>query len=68
MLIEYVHASAPNETRVYNTLQGYRSNLGLFLTDEHSHESFAQGELKRMERDLRAGKILHYNVLDETNN
>lgn len=66
MLIEYVHASAPNETRNYDTLIAYRNCLGLFLTEEHDHESFAKGELKLMERDFQRGKILRYKIKEES--
>lgn len=65
MKIAYRHFSAPNEEHIFDTAKTYRSASGLChaLGGEMTQEEWDREEVARLERDLKAGVVLSYNIL-----
>ncbi len=67
MKIKYVHASAPEEEKVHDTVKSLRGGLGVIhvFGDEKSQKDWDAEELARFERDLQKGLVLSYEVIEE---
>jgi len=61
MKVEYIHASAPNETRVFDTSRSLKNNSFIRMTAEE-YDAF---ELNNFEKGKAKGEILSYHVLEE---
>lgn len=66
MKITYRHFSAPNEERILDTTKTFRSTSGLryALGSTKTQEEWDREEVARLERDLKAGIVLSYQILN----
>lgn len=62
MKIVYRHFSAPNEERVFDTVETFRGSVGIChaLGKQKTQEEWDREEVARLERDLKAGIVLSY--------
>ena len=64
MLIEYIWAEDPNQTKVYDTKKAYlRMSMSPVLRYEGSQEEFDKSELSKLQRDKENGRILDYKII-----
>lgn len=68
MKIQYIHISAPDETRVYDTEKGLTGSAGFIhhmSSSTPALEEWNKQELNRFKRDQEKGIVLKYEILTE---
>ena len=62
MKIEYIHASAPDVVKTYDTEKAFK-NLPYIFKQDKTQDIFDAQELLHFKRDVQRGLILSYNVI-----
>lgn len=62
MKIKYIHASAPKLEKIYDTEKSLKNNPMIHI----SQNEWDKHELQSMENDKTTGKILHYEIMEES--
>jgi len=65
VIINYVHFSAPDEMRSFDTEKARKNGPAFFGTDHRSPEEYAQLSLRKFEEDKAKGYILYYHIKEE---
>lgn len=66
MKIAYRHFSAPNEERILDTVKTFRGTSGIRHAlggESMTQEEWDRKEVALLERDLKTGVVLSYNIL-----
>lgn len=68
MIIKYVHASAPDVTKIHDTEKSLKGCTGILgsMGIRQTQERWDQFELDRFKLDKEKGLILSYSVLERT--
>lgn len=63
MIVEYIHASNPDEIKTYDTEKALRKNPCIKM----SQQQFDEFELRNFARDLKKGLVISYRIISTNN-
>ena len=64
MLIQYIHKSEPEKTKIHDTVKARKNTFGNFRTQKEADEI----TLSLFRRDKLSGLIIDYKILEASNN